>query len=95
MFLREHPEESADIGLKKLQLGNINRAMLIEAAKAYTRAFAPGVPGVPSAEGINNILEYEIREPMKMAEAPTAQRMLDLRFVEEVKKELEQKRLGK
>ncbi|MGH7810736.1 MAG: ABC transporter substrate-binding protein, partial [Candidatus Binatia bacterium] len=95
MFLRERPEESADVGIKKLQLGNINRAMLIEATRAYTRAFAPGVPGVPSAQGIKNILEYEIREPMKMAEAPPAQRMLDLRFVEEVKRELEQKGLGK
>jgi NitT/TauT family transport system substrate-binding protein len=95
MFLRERPEESADVGIKKLQLGNINRAMLIDATKAYTRAFAPGVPGVPSAQGIKNILEYEIREPMKMAEAPPAQRMLDLRFVEEVKRELEQKGLGK
>jgi NitT/TauT family transport system substrate-binding protein len=95
MFLRERPEEAADVGIKKLQLGNINRAMLIEATKAYTRAFAPGVPGVPSAQGIKNILEYEIREPMKMAEAPPAQRMLDLRFVEEVKRELEQKGLGK
>lgn len=95
MFLRDRPEESADIGIKKLQLGNINRAMLIEAAKAYTRAFAPGVPGLPSAEGIKNILEYEIREPMKMAEAPSAERMLDLRFVQEVKRELEQKAPGK
>jgi len=89
MFLRDRPEEAAEIGIKKLQLGNINRAMLVEAAKAYTRAFAPGVPGVPSAEGIKNILEYEIREPMKMTEAPPAARMLDLRFVEEVKKELQ------
>jgi NitT/TauT family transport system substrate-binding protein len=95
MFLRDHPEESADIGLKKLQLGNINRAMLIDATKAYTRALAPGIPGVPSAQGIKNILEYEIREPMKMAEAPPAQRMLDLRFVQDVKKELEQKGAGK
>jgi len=95
IFLRERPEESADIGMKKLQLGNINRAMLIDAAKAYSRAFAPGVPGVPSAQGIKNILEYEIREPMRMTEAPPARRMLDLRFVEEVKRELEQKGLAK
>ncbi len=95
IFLRDRPEESADVGIKKLQLGNITRAMLIDATKAYTRAFAPGIPGVPSAQGIKNILEYEIREPMKMAEPPPAQRMLDLRFVEEVKKELEQKGLGK
>ncbi len=95
MFVRDHPEESADIGIKKLQLGNINRAMLIEATKAYTRAFPPGVPGVPSAEGIKNILEYEIRVPMNMAEPLPARRVLDLRFAEEVKKELEQKSPGK
>jgi ABC-type nitrate/sulfonate/bicarbonate transport system substrate-binding protein len=95
IFLRERPEESADIGIKKLQLGNINRAMLIEATKAYARAFPPGVPGVPSAEGIKNILEYEIRVPMNMAQPLPAPRILDLRFVEEVKKELEQKALGK
>ena len=95
IFLRERPEESADIGIKKLQLGNINRAMLIEATKAYARAFPPGVPGVPSAEGIKNILEYEIRVPMNMAQPLPVRRILDLRFVEEVKKELEQKALGK
>jgi len=95
MYLRERPEDSADIGIKKLQLGNINRAMLIEATKAYTRAFVPGVPGVPSPEGVKNILEDEIRVPMNMTTAPPAQRMMDLRFVEEVKKELEQKGLGK
>jgi NitT/TauT family transport system substrate-binding protein len=95
MFLRERPEEAADIGIKKLQLGNINRALLIDATKAYTHAFPPGIPGVPSSEGIKNILEYEIRVPMKMAEAPPVQRILDLRFVEEVKKELEQKNFGR
>jgi len=95
LFLREHPEEAAAIGIKKLQLGNINRAMLIEATKAYARAFAPGVPGVPSAEGVKNILEYEIRVPMKMATPLPAQRLMELSFVEEVKKELEQKGLGK
>jgi ABC-type nitrate/sulfonate/bicarbonate transport system substrate-binding protein len=95
MFLRDRPEESADIGIKKLQLGNINRAMLIDATKAYARAFLPGVPGVPSAEGIKNILEYEVRVPMNMAETLPAKRVLDLRFVEEVKKELEQKGSGR
>jgi NitT/TauT family transport system substrate-binding protein len=95
MFLRDRPEESADIGIKKLQLGNINRAMLIDATKAYARAFLPGVPGVPSAEGIKNILEYEVRVPMNMAETLPAKRVLDLRFVEEVKKELERKGSGR
>ncbi len=95
LYLRKNPEDAADIGIKKLQLGNINRAMLVEATKAYVHAFSPGVPGVPSAEGIKNILEYEIRVPMKMAKPVPAQRLMDLRFVEEVKKELEQKGLEK
>jgi len=95
IFLRERPDEAADIGIKKLQLGNINRAMLVDATKAYARAFAPGVPGVPSEEGIKNILEYEIRVPMKMAEPVPAQRLMDLHFVEEVKRELDRKGRGK
>jgi ABC-type nitrate/sulfonate/bicarbonate transport system substrate-binding protein len=28
MFLRDRPEESADIGIKKLQLGDISRVMV-------------------------------------------------------------------
>jgi ABC-type nitrate/sulfonate/bicarbonate transport system substrate-binding protein len=91
MFLREHPEESAEIGLKKLQLGNINRSMLIDAIKAYVRAFSPGVPGMPSQDGIRNVLEYEVRVPMKMDATVPAERLMDLRWIEEVKKELEQK----
>lgn len=92
IFLREHPEESAEIGLKKLQLGNINRSMLIDAIQAYVRAFSPGVPGMPSQEGIRNVLEYEVRVPMKMDATVPAERLMDLRWIEEVKKELEQKK---
>jgi NitT/TauT family transport system substrate-binding protein len=95
MFLRERPEEAADIGIKKLQLGKISKTMLVDAIKAYTRALAPGVPGLPSAEGMKNILEYEIRIPMKMDEPVAATRLMDFRWMEEVKKELEQKSMSK
>ena len=60
-----------------------------------TPAFPPGVPGLPSREGIKNILEYEVRVPMNMAAPLPAARLLDLRFAEEVKKELQQKGLGR
>ena len=43
-------------------------------------------------EGVKNILEYEVRLPMKMTESLPAEKFLDLRWVAEVKKELEQKR---
>lgn len=95
MFLRERPEEAAEIAMKKLHLRNITRPLLIDAIKSYVRAFPQGVPGSASAEGVKNILEYEIRVPMKMEKPPSAESLLDLRWVEEVRKELEFKATNK
>jgi NitT/TauT family transport system substrate-binding protein len=91
IFLRERPEDAADIGMKKLTFGKITKPMLVDAIKAWARALPQGVPGLPSPEGIRNILEYEIRLPMKLEEPLAAERFLELRVVAEVKKELEQK----
>ena len=91
MFLRERPDEAADVAIKKLQLRNITKAMLVEAIKGYARALPSGIPGVPSAEGIKNILEYEIRLPMKMDAPVAAEKFLDLCWVAEVRKEFEAK----
>lgn len=95
MFVRERPEEAADVAMKRLKLRNITQAMLVEAIQNYARAVPAGVPGLPSAEGIKNILEYEIRLPMKMAAAVSAEKFLDFRWVAEVKKELEAKSGGR
>jgi NitT/TauT family transport system substrate-binding protein len=89
MFVRERPEESVDLGMKKLQLGNATKPMLVEATKNYLRALAPGVPGLPTAEGIKNFLEYDIKIPMQIKDDIPAERLLHLQLVEEVKKELE------
>ncbi len=91
IFLRERPEEAAEIALKRLRFRNITRPMLTDAIKSYVRAFPQGIPGMPSPEGVKNILEYEIRLPMKIDETMPAEKFLDLRWVEEVKKELPQK----
>ena len=90
MFIRDRPEEAADIGMKKLPFGKITKPMLSEAIRA-TRALPSGVPGLPSADGVKNVLEYEIRLPMKMEETLPAEKLFDLRWVAEVKKQLEQK----
>lgn len=91
MFLREQPDEAADVAMKRLRLRNVTKAMLVEAIKGYARALPPGVPGLPSNEGIKNILEYEIRLPMKLDAPLNAERFLDLRWVAEMKKEIERK----
>src|SRR5919109_1209459 len=89
MFVREKPEESVDVAIKKLQLGNATRAMMVEGTRNYLRALAPGVPGLPSAEGIRNFLEYDIKIPMQLKEDVPPERLLSLQLVEEVKRELE------
>ena len=89
MFVRDRPEESVDLGMKKLQLGRATRAMVLEGTKNYVRALPQGVPGLPTAEGIKNFLEYDIKIPMQIKEDIPPERLLHLQLVEEVKKELE------
>ncbi|MGH7793656.1 MAG: ABC transporter substrate-binding protein [Candidatus Binatia bacterium] len=91
MFLRAQPDEAADVAMKRLRLRNVTKPMLVQAIKGYARALPQGVPGLPSNEGIKNILEYEIRLPMKLDAPLTAEKFLDLRWVAEVKKEIEPK----
>ncbi|MGH7929904.1 MAG: hypothetical protein ACREQV_19145, partial [Candidatus Binatia bacterium] len=89
MFVREKPEESVDLGIKKLQLGNATRSMIVEGVKNYIRALSPGVPGLPTADGIKNFLEYDIRIPLQIKDDIAPERLLHLKLVEEVKHELE------
>lgn len=89
MYLRDNPEEATDIGIKKLQLGNINRPMLLQSLRRYLKALPDGIPGLPSQEGLKNVLEYDVRIPMNIKENIRPETVLNLKFVEEVKKELE------
>jgi NitT/TauT family transport system substrate-binding protein len=89
MFVRDRPEEAVDLGIKKLQLGKATRAMVVEGTRNYVRALPQGVPGLPSAEGIKNFLEYDIKIPLQLKEDVPPERLLQLKLVEEVKKELE------
>jgi NitT/TauT family transport system substrate-binding protein len=88
IFIRERPEEAADVGMNKLRLRNITKPILVDAIKSYVRALPPGVPGSVSSEGVRNILEYEIRLPMKIEKPLSAENLLDLRWVEEIRREL-------
>ena len=94
MFVRERPEESVGLGMQKLQLGNATKPMLVEATKNYLRALAPGVPGLPTQEGIKNFLEYDIKIPLQIKEDIPPERLLSLQLVEEVKKDLEKTQRG-
>ena len=95
IFLRERPQEAIDLGAKKLDLGKINRSLLLDSLKRYLRALPDGVPGLPSAEGIKNALEYDIRIPMGLKGEIAPEKVLNLKLVEEVKREIEMKGLAK
>jgi NitT/TauT family transport system substrate-binding protein len=92
MFVRDRPEEAAEIGIKRLRVGNITKAALLNGIKLYNRALPAGVPGVPSSEGIKNFMEYEIRRPLKIDRQITPETLMNLKLLEQVKAELESKR---
>lgn len=87
LFVRDRPEEAADIAMRRLRIKNITKSMLTEAIRSYVRAFPPGIPGVPSAEGVKSILEHELRIPLKLDKPLAAENFFELRWAEEVRKE--------
>ena len=92
MFIRERPEEAADIALKKLPMGNMSRALVVEGIRRFAKAMPDGVPGLPSAQGIKNVIEYDVKAPLKLKEEVPVEKVMSLRLMREVKEELESKR---
>jgi ABC-type nitrate/sulfonate/bicarbonate transport system substrate-binding protein len=88
LFVRDKPEDAADIALRHLRIRNITKPMLVDAIRSYVRAFPTGIPGVPSADGVKSILENELRIPLKLDKPLAAENFFDLRWAEEVRKEL-------
>lgn len=89
MFIRANLEEAADVGMRRLQLRNATRGMVVTAVRRFSDALPDGVPGLPTEQGIKTVLEYDVRIPMKLADPVPQQRVMDFRWVKEVKKELE------
>ena len=92
MFIREQPEEAADIAMKKIPMGNVSRPLVIEGIRRFAKALPEGVPGLPSPQGIKSLMEFEVKVPLKISDAPPPEKVLYLRLMKEVKEELERKR---
>lgn len=91
-FIREKPDEAADIALKKLPVGRLTRPMVVEGVRRFVRALPDGVPGVPSAQGLKNVIEFDVKAPLKIKEEVQQEKFLNLRLAAEVKDELERRR---
>lgn len=93
VFIRERPEEAADIAMKKIPMGsNASRPVVIEGIRRFARALPDGVPGVPSPLGMKNMIEYDVKAPLKIKDDVAPEKFLYLRLAGEVKEELERKR---
>ena len=92
IFIRDKPEEAADIAMKKIPMGNVTRAIVIEGIRRFAKALPDGVPGMPSAQGIKNVMEFDVKLPLKIKEDIAPEKVMSLRLMREVKEELEAKR---
>ena len=92
MFIREKPEEAADIAMKKIPMGNMSRPLVIEGIRRFAKAIPDGVPGLPSAQGIKTLMEFDVKAPLKIKEDVAPEKVLYLKLIGEVKEELEGKR---
>ncbi len=92
MFIRERPEEAADIAMKKIPMGNMTRPLVIEGIRRFAKSLPEGVPGLPTAQGIKNLMEYDVKAPLKIKEDIPPEKVMNLKLMREVKEELESKR---
>jgi ABC-type nitrate/sulfonate/bicarbonate transport system substrate-binding protein len=92
MFIRERPEEAADIAMKKIPMGNMSRLLVIEGIRRFANSLPDGVPGLPTAQGIKNLMEYDVKAPLKIKEDIPPEKVMNLKLMREVKEELERKR---
>jgi NitT/TauT family transport system substrate-binding protein len=92
IFIRENVDGAADVALKRLKFGGAARSLVADGIRRYNRALPEGVPGLPSGEALKNVIDYDVKIPLKLKEDVPVEKLMNLKFVEEVRRELEGKK---
>jgi ABC-type nitrate/sulfonate/bicarbonate transport system substrate-binding protein len=92
MFIRDKPEESADIAIRKIPMAGVSRDTIVEGIRRFGKALPPGIPGLPGPQGIKNVIEFDVKAPLKIKAEISREKFMDFKLVSEVKEEMARER---
>jgi len=84
MFIRQRPELGAGYRNEEDRHGKHDTANGVEGIRRFAKAFPDGIPGLLSPQSIKNVLEFDVRVPIKIKEDIPPEKVLSFRLMREV-----------
>ena len=92
MYIRDNVGGATAVAIKRLRYEGFSHDLVAEGIRRYVKALPEGVPGLPSNDALRTVIEYDVRMPLKIKDEIPVERLMNLKFIQEVRKGLEGKR---